>query len=62
MYLQCLHDQSQFGLRISFETLCNGQLMLGWTETASSSGGYLEGALEASERVLQVLLQHEAAS
>lgn len=59
---QALRHHPQYGLPVALQTLCNGRLLLGSTETASAYGGYLEGALEASERVLHALLQHEAVS
>lgn len=45
----------QYGRPESLERLWNGHLLLGGTEMASQFGGYLEGALEASDAVLQRL-------
>lgn len=50
---QPLTHHPQYGLPPSCQTLWDGKLLLGSTEIASQFGGYLEGALEAAETVLQ---------
>lgn len=46
-----------YGLPHVLANLWEGKLMLGSTEVAANFGGYLEGALEASERVAGLLVQ-----
>ena len=54
-----LYAHPTYGLPQALSTLWDGQLVLSGTEVASEFGGYLEGALEAAETALQVLMAEE---
>lgn len=45
-----------YGLPHALANLWQGKLMLGSTEVAANFGGYLEGALEASEAIAKILI------
>jgi len=45
-----------YGLPLGAQQLLGGRLLLSGTESARDYGGYMEGAIEASENVLQTLL------
>jgi len=49
-----LYEHPAYGLAPALTNLWNGRLMLGSTETGVEFGGYLEGALEAAERVARL--------
>ena len=51
-----LNHHPAYGLPKVLFPLCDGRLLLGSTETAPQSGGYLEGALEAAARCVGELL------
>lgn len=50
----------RYGLPAELTDLMGGQLLLGSTEIAPQFGGYLEGALEASENVLAFIQAQES--
>ncbi|MEM9150958.1 MAG: FAD-dependent oxidoreductase [Cyanobacteria bacterium P01_F01_bin.3] len=52
---QPLYTHPVYGLHHALSNLWQGQLMLGSTEVAENFGGYLEGALEASEMLFHKL-------
>lgn len=54
-----LHHHPHYGLPMELTGLMAGRLLLGSTEIATQFGGYLEGALEASETVLATLRAHK---
>ncbi len=54
--LQPLYAHPAYGLPSALDGLWNGRLIFAGTETAPQFGGYLEGALEAAENALTLLL------
>ena len=48
-----------YGLPRSLSNIWSGKLIFGSTETASGYGGFLEGALEAADRVVSKSLKQE---
>ncbi len=50
-----LREHPDYGLPPVLQELCGGRLLLASTEAAPQFGGYLEGALEAAQRVLAIL-------
>ena len=54
--LQPLYFHPIYGLPHAFSNLWQGKIMLSSTEVANSFGGYLEGALEASEMALNNII------
>lgn len=57
-----LDHHPKYGLPSALASLCKGKLMLGSTEVADRSGGYLEGALEAAERCYGQIARPPASS
>ncbi len=55
MDMQPLYAHPTYGLPPELKDVWNGRLIFSGTETASHFGGYLEGALEASENALTLL-------
>lgn len=55
--LQPQYAHPRYGLPEAMTGLWDNRLLFGGTEVASQFGGYLEGALEASENVLHKILQ-----
>lgn len=58
--LETLYAHPQYGLPQALTGLWDGRLILGSTEVAGQFGGYLEGALEASELVMSQILAAKA--
>jgi len=54
--LEPLSYHPQYGLPTALRKIWEGKLQLGSTETGTQFGGYLEGALEASEKVFATFL------
>ncbi|MEM9087906.1 MAG: FAD-dependent oxidoreductase [Cyanobacteria bacterium P01_F01_bin.53] len=54
---QPLYTHPAYGLPHALSNLWQGRLMLGSTEVAKNFGGYLEGALEASEMLFNQLIE-----
>lgn len=57
---QNLRGHPIYGYPVELKALWNGQLHLGSTEIASSYGGFLEGALEASEQVFERIRKYNS--
>lgn len=47
------HGHPQYGMPIELDNMWDGRLLLGSTEMAQHSGGYLEGALESAEYIFK---------
>lgn len=56
---QPLYAHPNYGLPATLSGLWDGKLIFGGTEVAQEFGGYLEGALEASENALRLLTRPE---
>jgi len=55
-----VYAHPDYGLPQVLDGLWDGRLIFGSTEVATEFGGYLEGALEASERVISQILPAKA--
>jgi len=53
---QSQYSHPAYGLPDALANLWQGKLMLGSTEVAPNFGGYLEGALEASEAIAKTII------
>lgn len=58
--LQPFYAPPKYGLPHALKHLWNGRLVFAGTEVASQFGGYLEGALEATENALEMLAEEKA--